>query len=85
MRETDSWFHFKRGLSEWVAFIHSPDEFLSNTHGMRHIEEVLQVLRERQIDVVDVSQVYFVNKTRESEFLLGRYTKRAHKPLLQYT
>ncbi|CAD7948330.1 unnamed protein product [Amoebophrya sp. A120] len=72
-----------RGLSEFVLMLHSPDEYLSNSNGLRHVEEVLQPLRQQKIDICDVSQVYFVNQTRQSPTLLGRYTNRADKPLLQ--
>lgn len=49
----------------------------------------MRVLRAYQIDVLDVSQVYFVNppnahnQTRNSPFLLGQYTRRGNQPLLQ--
>ena len=74
----------ERGRSEWTAFLHSPDEYLSNTHGLRHVLEVLRPARELNADVLDASQIYFLNVTRpDSKFLLGRFTHRAEKPLLQ--
>ncbi|CAD7969573.1 unnamed protein product [Amoebophrya sp. A25] len=83
-----------RGISEFVAMLHSPDEYLSNSRGLRHIEHVLAVLRQQRVDVCDASQVYFVNQTRHfnteanptassATTLLGQYTQRANKPLLQ--
>lgn len=52
----------QRGASEFVAMLHSPDEYLSNGKGMRHVEdELLPTLRQENIDVCDVSQVYFVD------------------------
>ena len=52
----------QRGLSEWVAFLHSPDEYLSSQQGLRHVEEVLRVLRpmrDQGLAAVDVSAIYF--------------------------
>ena len=31
----------QRGLTEWVSFLHSPDEYLSNQRGLQDVEEVL--------------------------------------------
>ena len=31
----------QRGSTEWVSFLHSPDEYLSNQRGLQDVEEVL--------------------------------------------
>jgi len=31
----------QRGFTEWVSFLHSPDEYLSNQRGLQDVEEVL--------------------------------------------
>lgn len=46
-----------RGVSEWVFFVHAPDEFLSNTGGLKHVDELLALLRAQNADMLDVSQV----------------------------
>eukprot|EP00392_Amoebophrya_sp_AT5.2_P006306 g6317.t1 len=62
----------QRGASEFVAMLHSPDEYLSNGKGMRHVEdELLPTLRQENIDVCDVSQVYFVDPVVSSRARAG--------------
>eukprot|EP00435_Cladocopium_sp_Y103_P002749 s996_g1.t1 len=49
----------QRGLAEWVSFLHSPDEYLSNERGLRHVEEVLgflRPLREKGLAALDVRE-----------------------------
>jgi len=78
-----------RGLSDWVAFVHAPDEYLSNTRGLRHVQEILaplQRFRDAGVAVVDVSQVYFIRGPREeaprpSPLLIGRYVHRPRRPI----
>lgn len=78
-----------RGVSDWVAFLHAPDEYLSSTRGMRHIREIilpLQRLRDLGLAVVDVSQIYFLRGPHEkahrpSPLLLGRYVHRPRRPI----
>lgn len=80
----------QRGLSEWVAFLHSPDEYLSSGRGLSdlHAEVVtpLRPLRAQGLAAVDVSAVYFTRgglsrSMRASPWLLGRYTFRAEAPI----
>ena len=57
----------QRGLAEWVAFLHSPDEYLSSQRGLRHVEEALQVLRplrHQGLAAVDVSAIYFTRSEK---------------------
>ncbi|CAK9055703.1 unnamed protein product [Durusdinium trenchii] len=82
----------QRGLTEWVSFLHSPDEYLSNKHGLRHVEEVLGVLRplrDQGLAAVDVTAIYFTRSmhrkpqgpVRPSPWLFGRYVYRASVPI----
>lgn len=82
----------QRGLAEWVSFLHSPDEYLSNERGLRHVEEVLgflRPLREKGLAALDVTAIYFTRSAdpiprgpaRPSPYLFGRYVYRASKPL----
>jgi len=79
----------QRGLSEWVALIHSPDEYLSSSKGLRDVHtellEPLRPLRAQGLAVVDVPAVYFSRgespTVRPSPWLLGRYIHRASVPI----
>merc|ERR1712232_53501 len=80
----------QRGLSEWVAFLHSPDEYLSRGgDGLQNVEaqllRPLRPLRENGLAVVDVAAVYFTRgpsfHMRTSPWLLGRYVYRADVPI----
>jgi len=80
---------FQRGLTEWVAFLHSPDEFLSSGKGLRNVQreivEPLRPLRDEGLAVVDVPAIYFTHGPelglRESPYLPGRYIYRSSKPI----
>ncbi|CAJ1403405.1 unnamed protein product [Effrenium voratum] len=82
----------QRGLSEWVSFLHSPDEYLSNSQGLRHVESILGPLRPKRaqgLAAVDVTAIYFTRSqhrkpqgpVRKSPWLFGRYVYRASEPL----
>eukprot|EP00931_Biecheleriopsis_adriatica_P046040 TRINITY_DN26408_c0_g1_i1.p1 TRINITY_DN26408_c0_g1~~TRINITY_DN26408_c0_g1_i1.p1 ORF type:complete len:773 (+),score=124.46 TRINITY_DN26408_c0_g1_i1:49-2367(+) len=84
----------QRGLSEWVAFLHSPDEYLSSGKGLKDVRQELlsplRPLRDQGLAALDVTAIYFsrANQSgppkgpmRSSPWLFGRYVWRASVPI----
>ncbi|CAE8657451.1 unnamed protein product, partial [Polarella glacialis] len=59
----------QRGVSEWVAFLHSPDEYLSSSRGLRNVHRELlgplRPLRRQGLAALDVSALYFTRTSSD--------------------